>query len=321
MRRMVSLLILAVTLCISNSISDVLTADENQLVPDDCFDVCTSQSDCFQGWDAGAELLIVRPYISLDHGVYWNESYDEGDTEYSNVSAPQYGYEASPRIWLGYTGCHGFGLRTRWWSLDQESEVLKTNPDEHEFDEIGTTFSTLALDVIDMEMTFRDHFCQWNLLSSAGLRYARIDFFSSDREEAEWGDDLYLETTKFESYGPTVAIEARRQFCCGLTPYVIARGSLLAGNHNFVRDHKDYDENQEDDYDTRRFAEITHTIELQIGAELCRETPYGDLVMGVALEGQFWNRVGAMFDSSSDQEEDHMHMFVAGGVLTFGIRR
>ena len=72
---------------------------------------------------------------------------------------------------------------------------------------------------------------------------------------------------------------------------------------------------------TNRWAEITHTIELQIGAELCRKTPYGDLVVGAALEGQFWNRVGAMVDGFSDQEEDHMHMFVAGGVLTVGIRR
>lgn len=107
MIRSISLLTIIVSLCVFNSISDNLTADD--------------------GWDAGAEMLIVRPYLSLDHGVDWYEEYDEADTEYSNRSAPQYGYEASPRIWLGYTGCHGFGLRTRWWSLDQESEVLETN--------------------------------------------------------------------------------------------------------------------------------------------------------------------------------------------------
>ena len=160
MRRMISHLILAVILCISNNISDVLTADENQFVPGDCFGVCTSQSDCFHGWDAGAEMLIVRPYLTRDHGISWTDEYDEGDTRYINVSAPQYSYEASPRIWLGYTGCHGFGLRTRWWSLDQNSEVLESNLDDHEFKYSGTAFSTLELDVIDMEMTFRNHFCQ-----------------------------------------------------------------------------------------------------------------------------------------------------------------
>ena len=88
------------------------------------------------------------------------ERYDEGDTEHQHYSAPQYGYEASPRIWLGYTGCHGFGLRTRWWSLDQNSEVLESNLDEHDFTTTSVVFSTLELEVIDMEMTFRNHFCQ-----------------------------------------------------------------------------------------------------------------------------------------------------------------
>ena len=123
-----------------------------------------------------------------------------------------------------------------------------------------------------MEMTFRNHFCQWNLLSSAGLRYARIDFFSSQREKTQGEDSFSLDTATFESYGPTVAIEARRPFCCGLTPYVIARGSLLAGNYNFVRDKQNFNE-YSDYYYTRRFAEITHTIELQIGAELCGKPP------------------------------------------------
>lgn len=63
-----------------------------------------------------------------------------------------------------------------------------------------------------------------------------------------------------------------------------------------------------------------HRIELQIPTKRCEDTLYGQLVIGIPLEGQHWNRVGPMFETSSDHDEDTVHLVVVG-VLTAGIRR
>ena len=270
---------------------------------------------CCATWEAGVDVLFVRPYIGLDHGA--RISVD------SLTTAPQYDYEASPRVWLRWEGCAGYGARVRWWRLDQESDTVTLV--DAAFTEVG--FTSTELDVLDLELTVRGCCCGWDLLTTGGLRY--IDF-SHDRTGTSTpltvaNSFREFDQTDFEAYGPTLAVEARYPMCGCVTPFINIRGSLLTGDEEKVLLDQTFDPGANlisENTNTFIWDEITYTLEMQIGAEWTRCTNYGELFVSASVEGQYWNRIGALLESgTSNQREDHKHMFIFGGVLTAGVRR
>jgi hypothetical protein len=132
------------------------------------------------GWFGGVDAVIAKPHFE--------DGRDVDDDE------PQFEYVASPRFWLGYQNCEGFGVRSRYWSYRQESSFGDLDgPDG------GTTL--LRLQSLDVDIT--QQVCLGPVAANlfGGLKYAKYDHCERERTIPEYSQG-------FEGLGPTLGLEA-----------------------------------------------------------------------------------------------------------------
>jgi hypothetical protein len=195
-------------------------------------------------WYAGYELTILRPWVS-------------NAFEFGDGLSDEYGY--GHRFTLGCDNCTGVGIRMRYWFYNHGHDVESPTkgPDTLSFD----------MDVADLEMTLRGEFCYWDLMVSGGVRYGRLAI----------GWIPFESHTYFEGFGPTVALEARRQAPCrGLYLVGNLRSSMLMGriaNPDFLLLTP-----------TEIEDEITLVLENQLGVGWTR----GVVNLRAVWETQFW---------------------------------
>ena len=297
-----------------------------------CCDACCCSRCCLHyGWDFGVEVAYLKPHfapggpasVDVEAAVNAISDYVEID-----LDGPEYDYEASPRIWIGYMGCQDWGWRVRYWNFDHTSELLDASVEDLFGDLIRQTgIESLSIDVVDLEFLFQGSWCNWGLLGSAGARYAKLQryaeerFFDPDPQPIDFVD---LDDLQFEGYGPTLSLEARRCVWCGITPFVTVRTSLLAGQFG-GRELSGEDFGDFLGFTTTEIDEEFNTLwvnEIQVGAEWARCTRYGQLYVRAALEGQNWVRAAAILDStSSGRAENFGDLTLVGGTFSIGLRR
>ena len=185
------------------------------------------------------ELTVLNTYLS-----------DQALVPYSNAAATfnDDQYEAGHRFIVGTENCGGVGARFRYWFFDHN----------HDTNVAGSTFG-IDMDVIDLEATLYSELCNWDLLVSGGIRYAKMAYSIRGDGGAGTGTG-YDQDTNFEGYGPTVSLEGSREIGCrGLSLVGNFRGSFLLG-----------DINREGFGQGRAYAdaddEITTVFETQLGA-------------------------------------------------------
>ncbi len=143
-------------------------------------------------WSFGYELMFLRPYVSnITLGPGFNNQYGLGH-----------------RLTLGAEGSGGVGARVRYMTYEQDHAFIPPAPVTLDID----------VDMLDAEMTLRERMRNWDLLVSGGFRYGRNAY------------NLGPATVYFEGTGPTVSLEATREF--GTRGFYLvgnARGSLLIG--------------------------------------------------------------------------------------------
>jgi len=170
-----------------------------------------------------------------------------------------YDVSVSPRLWLGYQGDSGLGVRTRWWHFEQASQEqgvafpavkpglltggnsvtigLLTANQIGDGDPIHAVAQYhLHLDVWDFEATDEVTAGRWSLLFAGGVRYAYL----SQGQNANLTGDLGGVTSpttqvgfvghNFSGVGPTVALDARRPLGdSGFALFGGLRGAVLFG--------------------------------------------------------------------------------------------
>lgn len=220
----------------------------------------------------GYEATILKPYFSQ---AFWGPT--NADYGYGN------------RFILGYEGGSGLGVRMRYWMFNEGFNV----EDPIFFDAESIQ---LDMDVFDLEATLTERLCNWDLRVSGGVRYARwgqelefdLDFIGIDLA----GDfDVF-----FEGIGPTVAIEAVREFGCrGFYLVGNARASVLYGKV-FARL---YDDNIVV-ASTSIDGETTFVFENQLGVGWARELGRSELHLRLVWESQFWlnNTMSELFSTN-----------------------
>lgn len=194
-------------------------------------------NDHCSGIVAGAELAVLKAHQS------------GGDAE-------GLGYATAPRLWIGWTGASGLGLRVRWF------EYQVANPE-------APSFTTgIGLDTIDLEMCDTFRFAEhWSGQLSGGLRYAQYRESYATDETSDY----------FGSLGPVVGLEFQRHLSDRLSLFTLGRESFLFGDYRASWDHRDT---------------VYAVSELQLGSQW-RKPLQGtnSLIVRCAFEGQFWSMV------------------------------
>jgi len=267
-----------------------------------CSRACGSPYDN-HGLYGGVDIAMLKPHL--------------GTPELAGTELlPTFGCEVSPRLWLGYETCDGFGGRARFWIFDHTAEGGDALFNATQ-GQMGLTSSVEAA-TVDLEFTQEASFRRWNLGLFGGMRYGksgqRIGLQASNAERLAADLD-------FEGIGPTLGLDARRPVGCrGFALVGSLRGSFLfgstrAGIHDPGNLLEDLIGIPADDIRLRFNDHFMQTWETQLGIEWTRRTCCGNrfLVRG-ALEAQVWDS-GAMVGLLSSETG-----FV-GPTITIGLSR
>jgi hypothetical protein len=249
------------------------------------------------GFYAGAELVIVKPY--------WE---DEVDTlrETLNIDGvdiefpirqldPGYDCSLSPRIYVGYRDCDGFGARVRYWLYNEAANPLDfdvLNPLSNIVTEYELT-AKLNVQALDLEATKRLSDGRFSLEVSGGARYARthLEAFLGIEQPLNQLLNTYEGRATFEGIGPTISAEALHRIGHSNFSFVgNLRGSLLFGQSSFYAKQTltSFGSSSESTFVNQGDDDVVPVIEAQIGAEYARRVGHGRLALRAMMEGQWW---------------------------------
>jgi hypothetical protein len=237
-----------------------------------------------------------------------------------------YDMEFSPRVWLGYKGCGGLGVRGRWWYYDHTGAgefEFNGLPDEDEdifipdaardaLVDVDSELTTdLRVNAIDLEGTQDGQFHNWGFQIAGGVRYAKIDYDQVAEIEGEVNyllpgppDDFEFEEeisaiSEFEGIGPTIALAGRRPllFADGLAFLVNLRLAFLFGETDAALI---AEEGFDEPIDVAFQEHMVQVWEAQVGFEYSRQFRSARLFGGAFLEAQVWEWSTPLGISASD---------------------
>ncbi len=228
--------------------------------------------------------------------------------------------DISPRVWLGYFGQSGAGVRARYWQYDHNADPLSLVATPTTFPGVSAVTvifpaaistaapgdvlsvgSGLEVHTLDLEGAMRDEFMGINMLISAGFRWASMEqHFDSVVVGAGPAPTGALNwTRKFEGGGLTAAAEGKKRL--GESSFAVigsARGSLLFGEKELRR--SVFGDVTPPAAATPPFAvldnadEVSGIFELALGAEWSRQTKHcGNFFFRGTYETQLWTAAGA----------------------------
>ncbi len=207
-----------------------------------CDTACCGPAKC-GSWGAriGVEATFLKPdfkdsdvsYLIDDLGLGALDEVNGGlaDAEYLGVA---------PRLSMGLVHCSGWGMRGRFWQLDQSDHGAQL------FDPVlgenlgGSAVSSFEAYTIDLEAT-RD-FCVrgWDMIGSFGARHAAIEYGQSATVNSifDLGGGTFLtlpgntsSLNRFDGTGLTLGLSGTRQvrYRC-LNVFWNVRGSVVWGD-------------------------------------------------------------------------------------------
>ena len=191
---------------------------------------------------AGAELVFLSPHFTgpVD-SVNIVDTFNGTNNTITTNSAVTRGLTATPRVWVGLVGQNCWGVRARYWQLNQASSgVVPFDPSGLGSNTFGyVAQSGLKMYAADLEITKQADFENWQVLGSAGVRDAHVERFgtlSAGKAPLPLLSAFGLAQSgaKFDGVGPTFGIQALRPICDGCCGnwgfYTAGRGSALWGS-------------------------------------------------------------------------------------------
>jgi hypothetical protein len=209
------------------------------------------------------------------------------------TTAPDHGFEFSPRIILGYEGPEGLGVRGRWWhfSDSQTAPGVISGAIPVAINGVPTT-TEITTDAVDLELTQDGRFHNWEFLVSGGVRFAQLESLSS----AIWGNPAntyFSAQTDFDGVGPTLGFSATRAMRQweGLTFVMNSRFSFLFGDVQ-IEQSSNFTGIDQGPITALDVEDVMPTWDLQIGAQWTRRLNCGATFhLGAFFEAQLWDWV------------------------------
>lgn len=235
-----------------------------------------------EGIYSGVDLLFLAPKIS-NQGVVRLFYYGDTPSVTNENGSISSDLEFGQRVFLGYEGDGGGGVRVRWFTFDQDLDYVG----EAENGVVIPLAGTLNLDVdaIDSELTQRGSFRNWQWQGSAGARWARVSLRENEINFEDIPDFAWAGSTgvEFSGAGPTFAVQGNRPILTeGFSIFGSARTALLYGDANVW---SAFDSNGR--YDIHN--EFVQVWELQAGAQMVNEFDAFDFVSAIFWEAQRWD--------------------------------
>ena len=286
-----------------------------------CCDTCNPccQPCCRCGVYAGFSAVFVRPYVKDDVAYISDPPPDD-----NLVQSFDRDFEFTPRVWLGYTGQDGLGVRATYWQLDTDAGPVSivgtanntpifvqvigasTGVGRNAFAGVGETFiagHSIQLQTLDLELTREFRRNQSLMMLGLGLRWADMDqrFNATVLDAGNVLNEQVIHTHGFEGFGPTVSIFGLQAFGqSGWGVYGMARGSILFGERSQdIYEVKNAGANI--GRDTYNGDEVLTIGELGFGLQYSHGM-YGTYAgfIRVGYEGQIWFDAGGPTSTSGD---------------------
>jgi hypothetical protein len=227
--------------------------------------------------------------------------------------------DITPRVWLGYFGQNGIGVRARYWQYDHDADPLTLTATPATLPGVSSVTvifpaaistigsgdvlsveSGLNVQTLDIEGAIRRQTASMTLLASAGYRWASMDqqFNSAISFATPQPPSTLNWRRRFEGSGLTAGAEAKKWIAGSALALIgTARGSLLFGEKELRRTvlgdvtpgvptppHVVLDDADE----------VSGIFELSGGLHWSRPTKYcGDFFVQGMYETQLWTAAGA----------------------------
>ena len=280
-----------------------------------CDDCCTDPCCRSCGIVGGVEVAFLRPHASdgigaaaflvLPPPVFG--AFADADLEFD--------FETTPRLWVGYQGSNGLGVRARYWEFDHT--VAGTG----EIAGVGVFGAFHGIDtyVMDAEVTDTTELgCNWDATVFGGLRY--VDYVEN-RGIFIPANGLVVFGNQFnsDSIGPTAGLELR---CCvreNVALFGITRGSILMGTENEFGVITPGPVDPGFALIDSESNNVFNIVEVQLGVEATRPLADGGYAFArAALEAQHWGNFG---DTPFGFGNGGRAVGFAGGTIAVGIVR
>jgi len=237
-------------------------------------------SEC-SGLVGGVDITAFRLYGNQGAG---------GDSNVGNIDDyfPDYGFVGDARIWFGYEGPNGMGIRARIFEWE-ESQLY------------NGSVRTQDIEVYDLEATLDMSVCAWEFTGFGGLRWSSIELNGTD-----FGG---VDPMDFEGAGLTMGVDVRRCLWRDISLVGGVRYSVLYGETTFAPTSTAVLDNT--------FVDIT---EMRLGLEWARELGIGGrLFVSAVWEQQVYGTDTYM--PFAIDPETLGDVSLAGPVFSIGIDR
>jgi hypothetical protein len=263
------------------------------------------------GLYAGGAIVFAKPFFK--------ESFQATSTSVQTGQMDLQGfdltYDATPRVWLGYSRDDGLGVRATYWRFDHSAQprtfvadgmtvftaqamtvifpayIVASTP--------GDTLAVAAgLDVqtLDMEGTQDLRLGSFILRTSAGLRLTSIVQDSSASVTSGGVTTQQLSWSRtYRGLGPSAGVDLRRPLgFWGLEFVGAGRGALLYGKKDLSRQVSPPSSPNPPSVKLTDVDDVTGCGELEVGGQWVRNLARGgQLFIRGTYEGQFWSEAGA----------------------------
>lgn len=261
------------------------------------------------GFYADMAFVFARPSFTdaSNFGIY------DAPQDLSTAGSFDYDYELAPRVWLGYVGPDGRGVRARYWQFEHSGRARSlTQTDPNIFygadwihpwgmitamttgvGDVMNITNSLKAQALDLEVTQTLNFCRAEIMLGAGLRYALLE---KEFDAVIPGVDFLTARHDFEGVGPTISMDVRLPIdCYGCwSLYGGCRYSILFGESWA------YGENGSDPFNYT-LDEVLSIGEIEIGVEWTRSVSrWGLFVVRAGYEGQVWYEAGSPSNVGGD---------------------
>jgi hypothetical protein len=285
-----------------------LRAARSGSAPVECQAAPGAYGECQSGGlYAGYSFLFAKPHFKES----FQATVIDGAGPMSMVPF-SYDYDLTPRMWFGYAGDDGLGLRTRYWQYDHAADSFQSSPFTVASAQVVTVIFPASIvafppnDVLDVRDELEAHTVDlegtqeitlggFTLVASGGIRYAMM----RQATEATVTDTGVIDKSlswerRFEGVGPVVAVEVLRPVGgCGLAFIGSFRGALLYGNKNLDRVAVNAIDEGIPAVSMRDAKEVLGIGEIELGVQWARRLPNGtDLFVRGTYEGQLWSDSG-----------------------------